>query len=140
MRTDLVAQLAPAVDGVRLTLHVLAAAVWIGGQVTVAALVPTARQLGGDAPRRLALAFSRVSWPAYFVLLVTGVWNVTAVDTGQSSTWQAVLGLKIGVVVLAGVAAWLHGRARRPRALAWWGALTALSSVAALALGVFLAG
>jgi putative copper export protein len=140
MRTALLAQLAPAIDGVRLTLHVFAAAVWIGGQATVAALVPTARQLSGDAPRRLALAFSRVSWPAYFVLLITGIWNVTAVDTGQSSTWEAVLGVKVGVVVLAGIAAWLHGRARRPKALAWWGGLSALSSVAALVLGVFLAG
>lgn len=136
----LVATLAPAVDTVRLSLHVFAAAIWIGGQATVAGLVPTARRLGGDAPRQLARAFSRLSWPAYFVLLATGVWNVVAVDSGQPTSWQVVLGVKIGVVVAAGASAWLHGRARSRRGLAFWGASTAVTSVAAMVLGVLVAG
>lgn len=136
----LLAQLAPALDGVRLTLHVLAATVWVGGQLTLAGLVGTARRIGGDAPRRLARAFGRLSWPAYAVLLGTGVWNVVAVGAGQGGTWQAVLGVKIAVAVLAGVAAFAHGRAKRPAGLAVWGALAAAASLAALVLGVFLAG
>lgn len=135
-----VAQLAPAVDAVRLSLHVLAATVWVGGQLTVAGLLPTVRRLGGDAPRRLGAAFARLSWPAYGLLLATGIWNVLAVDTGQSTTWQAVLGGKVAVVVLAGAAAWLHGRATRPMWLGIWGGVAALSSVAALVMGVLLAG
>jgi putative copper export protein len=140
MAAIVVAQLTPAVDGVRLTLHVLAAAVWVGGQITLAALVPTARALGEDAPRRMARAFSRISWPAYAVLVATGVWNVGAAHTGQPTAWQAVLGIKIAVVALAGLSAWLHGRARSRSGLAAWGAITSLTSLAALALGVFLAG
>jgi putative copper export protein len=136
----LLGQLAPAVDGVRVTIHVLAAAVWVGGQITVAGLVPTARQLGNDAPRRVARAFSRLSWPAYGVLVATGIWNVAAVHKGQSNAWQVVLGVKIGVVALAGLSAWLHGRSRSKAGLAAWGALTSLSSLAALTLGVFLGG
>ncbi len=50
----LLAQLAPALDGIRLSLHVLAATVWVGGQITVAGLAPTARQLGDGAPRQVA--------------------------------------------------------------------------------------
>ena len=134
------AQLAPAVDAVRLSLHVLAAAVWVGGQITVAGLVPTARQLGEDAPRRVARAFARVSWPAYAVLLATGVWNVSATHKGQPHAWQVVLGIKIAVALLAGLAAWLHGRASSRRGLAVWGAVAGLSSVTAVVLGVFLAG
>jgi putative copper export protein len=140
MGPPIVAQLAPAVDGIRLTLHVLAASVWVGGQITVAGLVPTARKLGADAGQRLARAFSRLSWPAYAVLIATGIWNVVAVRSGQPHSWQVVLGVKIAIVALAGIAAWLHARARNRRSLAVWGAVTSLSSLTALTMGVFLAG
>lgn len=134
------AQLAPAVVGIRLSLHVLAAAVWVGGQITVAGLVGTARRLGEGAPRQVARAFARLSWPAYLVLIGTGIWNVLAVHSDQTRLWQVVLGAKIAVVLLAGLGAWLHGRARTPAGLAAWGAVTGMASVAALAMGVFLAG
>lgn len=137
---SLIAQLAPAVDGIRLTLHVLAAAIWVGGQLTLAGLVPTARLIGGDAPARLGRAFSRISWPAFAVLIATGVWNAAAVSKGQPRSWQIVLGIKIAVVVVAGGAAFLHTRSRSRAGLAVWGALSGVGSVAALVLGVFLAG
>jgi putative copper export protein len=140
MEALMLAQLAPAIDGIRLSLHVLAASVWVGGQITVAGLVPTARQLSPDAPRRVARAFSRLSWPAYAVLLATGVWNVVAAHGGQPHAWNVVLGVKIAVVLLAGLAAWLHGRAGNRTQLAVWGAITSLASLAALVMGVFLAG
>jgi putative copper export protein len=140
MEVLLPAELAPGVDGIRLSLHVLAASVWVGGQITLAGLIPTARQLGPDAPRRVARAFSRLSWPAYAVLLATGVWNVAAVHAGEPEAWNVLLGVKIAVVLLAGLAAWLHGRARGRPALAAWGAVTGLSSLTAVVTGVFLAG
>lgn len=135
-----IAQLAPAVAGLRLSLHVLAAAVWVGGQLTVAGLLPAVRRLGDDAARRIGAAFARLSWPAYAVLVATGLWNVVAVSGGQSAAWEALLGAKIAVVVLAGLAAWLHGRAKRPLWLGIWGAVAGVMSVAALVMGVFLAG
>lgn len=140
MLMPLVAQLAPAVDGIRLTIHVLAATVWVGGQITIAGLLPTVRDIGGDAARKVARAFSRLSWPAYFVLVATGIWNVAAVHEGQPSSWKVLLGIKIAVVVTAGAAAWLHGRASSRTALASWGAIMAVSSISALIMGVFLAG
>ena len=106
----------------------------------MAGLVPTARELGEGAARSLARAFARIQWPAYGVLLITGLWNVSATHSHQPHAWQVVLGVKIGVVLVAGLAAGLHGRARTKAGLAAWGGITALSSVAALALGVFLAG
>jgi putative copper export protein len=132
--------LSPALDGIRLSVHVLAATVWVGGQLTLAGLVPTARGLGEGAPKALARAFARVQWPAYAVLVVTGFWNVSAVHAGQPRSWVMVLVIKIVVVALAGAAAFLHTRASTKRGLAIWGALTALSSIAALVMGVFLAG
>ncbi len=134
------ATLAPALDGIRLSLHVLAASVWVGGQLTLAGLVPTARGLGEGAARSLAQAFARIQWPAYGVLLITGFWNVSATHGGQPTAWQAVLGVKIAVVLLAGLGAAMHSRAASKAGLAIWGAVTALSSVAALVLGVFLSG
>ena len=134
------AQLAPALSGVRLSLHVLAATVWVGGQLTVAGLLTTVRKLGDDAPRRVARAFARLSWPAYAVLLATGVWNVAATAGGQRTAWQVLLGVKLAVVVLAGLSAWLHARAKSRPWLAVWGAATAVTSVGALVTGVFLAG
>jgi len=134
------AALAPALDGIRASIHVAAAAVWVGGQMTLAGLLSTVRRLGTDAPRRLARAFARLQWPAYAVLVITGLWNVSAVHAGQPRAWQVVLGIKIVVVATAGLAAWLHSRATTRTALATWGAVTSLSSVAALVMGVFLAG
>jgi len=134
------AQLSPAIDGVRLSIHVLAATIWVGGQFTLAGLVPTARSLGEDAPRALARAFARIQWPTYALLVLTGIWNVSATHAGQPSAWKAVLGAKIAVVALAGAGAWLHSRSKSKAGLAAWGAVASLSSVAALVMGVFLAG
>jgi len=133
--------LAPTVDAIRLFLHVLAATVWVGGQIVMLGLLPEARALSSEAPKALARAFARLSWPAFAVLVVTGFWNVAAVHPGkQSTSWQVVLGVKIGVVVLAGVGAFLHGRSTSRMALAAWGSIAGLASIAALFLGVLLAG
>jgi putative copper export protein len=133
--------LSPALNGVRLILHVLAATIWVGGQFTVLGLLPTVRTLGDDAPRRVGQALGRLLWPAYAVLVVTGFWNISALSTSHaSSAWKAILMVKIAVVVIAGVGVFLHQRAKSRQATAVWGAVGALASVAALCFGIFLAG
>lgn len=133
--------LAPTLTALRLFLHVLGATVWVGGQIVLLGLLPTARTLGGEAPKRLAAAFARLAWPAYALLVVTGVWNIAAVRwSSQSTAWRVVLGVKIGVVALAGVATLLHTRSGSRAGIAAWGAVAGLSSVAALYLGILLAG
>jgi len=107
----------------------------------VAGLLPTVRTFGEEAPKKVARALGRLLWPAYAVLVVTGFWNIGALSVSQAGTaWKAVLYVKILVVVLAGVGVYLHQRATTRRGLAVWGAVGALASVAALCLGVFLAG
>ena len=74
-------------------------------------------------------------------LVVTGFWNIAALTTKDaSSAWKAVLMIKIAVVVVAGVAVFLHQRSTSKVGLAVWGAVGALASIVALCLGVFLAG
>lgn len=133
--------LATALTAVRLSLHVLAATVWVGGQLTMLGLLGELRAIGGDAPARVARAFARVSWPAYLVLLATGIWNVAASHVSSAtSAWKVVLFVKVAVVVLAGVGAFLHQRATSRSALALWGSLAGTASATALVLGVILAG
>lgn len=126
-------------DTIRLFLHVLGAVIWVGGQLTLAALLPALRALGRDAPRVVARRFNLFAWPAFGVLVATGVWNVVAVRDEVSGRYETTLIVKLIVVVVSGLAAWLHIRARSPRGLAVFGALTGLSALAALFLGVLLA-
>ena len=97
-------------ETIRLFLHVLAATVWVGGQVTLAALVPALRAAGTDVPKAAANAFNRIAWPAFGVLVLTGVWNVIAADD-DSAAFQNTLSLKYALVLASGVTAYLHARA-----------------------------
>ena len=126
---------------IRLYLHVLAAAIWVGGQITLAGLLPVVRKLGDDAPARVARGFNKIAWPAFGVLLVTGVWNVIVIDPGKRSTqYQVVLLVKLVVVALAGLGAAAHIVSRSKVVLAIGGMLVGLASLAALFLGVWLHG
>jgi putative copper export protein len=128
-------------DHLRLFLHVVAATVWVGGQFTLAGLVPTVRTLGEDAPRAVARAFNRIAWPAFGVLLVTGVWNLLEVDVGDRSTeYQVTLFVKLRVVAASGTSAALHARATTKAGLALGGAVAGLSALAAVFLGIQLRG
>jgi putative copper export protein len=134
------AQLASGLDIFRLSLHVLAAAVWVGGQIVLAGLVPTIRGFGPEAPGKVARAFARLSWPAFVLLIVTGIWNIAAAPSPQSSAWSAVLGIKVLCVVLAGAGVGAHQRVTDPK---WRGATAGLGlgfSLVAMVLGVALAG
>jgi putative copper export protein len=65
--------LAVSWDTVRLFLHILAATVWVGGQLTVAALVPVLRRFGADVAGAAARRFNQVAWTAFGVLIATGI-------------------------------------------------------------------
>jgi putative copper export protein len=134
--------LAVSWDTIRLFLHVLAATIWVGGQLTLAALVPVLRRFGADALGAAARRFNQVAWAAFGVLIVTGIWNIVAVRSqiSHSASYRTTLIVKLAVVVVSGVTAALHVRSRTARSRAVFGALTGLSALAALFLGVLLAG
>ena len=133
--------LAGSLTIVRLTLHVLAAAVWVGGQFVVAGLLPTVRSLGDAAPQKIARGFAKLSWPAYWLLVATGLWNYLAISHGTATnSWNAVFGIKMVVVALAGLGAYLHTKASTPRARGIYAGVGTLASIGALVLGIALAG
>lgn len=133
--------LASAVTAVRLSIHVLAAAIFVGGQFTVAGLLPTLRSMGQDAPRTVARQFARLQWPAYGVLVATGFWNVAVLDQhAHTHAWTVVLVVKIVVVALTGAAALIHAQARSKALIGAFGGIAGLGALASLVLGVLLAG
>lgn len=125
---------------VRLFLHVLAAAVWVGGQITLAGLVPGLRAIHEGAPRAMARRFNLIAWPAYAVLTVTGIWHLLVIDVGATTTeWQVTLAAKLVVVALSGIGAAVHTHTSSRAGIAIWGAVGAASALAAVFLGVMLA-
>jgi putative copper export protein len=122
------------VDAFRLFLHVLAASVWVGGQIVLAGLVPTLRGLGDDAPRLAARAFNRIAWPAYGIAVVTGLWNLFALPLEDlQHPW---IEIKVLVVLLSGVGAVIHQMAKGNKVmLAVGGAMSSLFAVAAMYTG-----
>ena len=124
---------------IRLFLHVIAATVWVGGQLTLAGLVPALRRLDPTAPKAVARQFNRIAWPAFGVLVLTGVWNLVEVEVGDRSTaYQVTLFVKLSIVALSGISAFLHTQARTRRGLAIWGALSGGATIAALFFGALL--
>ena len=122
----------------RLFLHVFSASIWVGGQIVLGALVPTLREIGGDAPRKVARAFNRIAWPAFGVLLLTGIWNLTAV--GMDDLNHPWIEIKIMLVLISGAGAALHIRGGSKAALAIGGAMASLGAVGAMYLGFVIAG
>src|SRR4051794_26051199 len=127
------------VESLRLFLHVLAAAVWVGGQITLGALVPVLRRAGADAPRAAAQAFGRLAWTAFSVLVATGVWNIAAYHDRERNGGAATMTVKVILVGLSGIATLVHVRATSRAWLAIGGAGGLLFSLGALLLGVELA-
>jgi uncharacterized membrane protein len=126
-------------DHIRLFLHVVAATIWVGGQFTLAGLVPVLRPLGADATRAAARRFNVIAWPAFGVLLVTGVWNLVEVHVGDASDEYLVTTMvKLVAVAVSGVGAAVHIVGRSKAALAIGGAMSSVGAIAALFLGVVL--
>jgi putative copper export protein len=134
------AQLAGAGDVTRLSLHVLAATVWVGGQFVMAGLVPTVRTLGEGATVKVARAFARLTWPAYWLLILTGIWNMAAMGRDASSAWHEAFGIKMAAVLVAGLGSFMHTKASSAKARGIYAGFGTLGSITALVLGIALAG
>lgn len=95
------------------TLHVLAALLWLGGMFFLAAVgAPVLRRVEPASLRaslfqQLGLGFRRVGWPAIGVLLVTGVLNLhfrglLAGDVvGSAAFWSGPYGTALAVKLAA---------------------------------------
>jgi putative copper export protein len=123
---------------IRVFVHVLAATVWVGGQLTLAGLVPGLRRMSPDAPRIVARRFNSIAWVAFVVLVATGLWNIAVIEPEWSSAYGTTLIVKIVVVAISGIAAAIHAAARSKPMLAAFGALSGVAALGALFLGVLL--
>jgi putative copper export protein len=132
------------VETVRLFFHILGATVWVGGQIALAGVVPVVRRLGGiDTARAVARRFQLIAWPAFALLVATGIWNLFAVHVGdQSSSYLTTLVVKLALVAGSGVAAFGHilVARRRPALGGMLAALALLAALGATFVGVLLAG
>ena len=124
---------------VRLFLHLLGAAIWVGGQLTLAALVPTVRSLGDGATATVARRFELLAWPAFALLLATGIWNLVAIDVADTSTeYQVTLAVKLIAVAATGIGAAVHRGSKSTLVIAVGGAAAAGGALVAFFLGVLL--
>jgi hypothetical protein len=72
------------------------------------------------------------------VLVLTGIWNLVDIDPVWDSEYGVTLFVKLFVVAASGITAFVHTQARSKAALATFGALSGLTALAALFLGVML--
>lgn len=125
-------------ETVRLSLHLVAVAVWIGGQFLMAALVPVLRGIAPDAPAKAAQRFGKLAWTGFAVAVVTGVWSMIALPDDLPDGYHATLGVKLLMVILSGGAAAVHSRTRSAAVRGATGGLGLLAGLAALVFGVML--
>ena len=131
--------ISPTLDSLRSFLHILAVAVWVGGQIVLGGLVPRVRKSNPEALKTIANAFGRVAWPAFGLAVATGMWAILDIDvSAMDSSYHVTLGVKIVVVMLAGFAAAAHANTKSKLVLALGGAIGLLASLGALYLGVLL--
>ncbi|HEY5181354.1 MAG TPA: hypothetical protein VIJ07_16545 [Dermatophilaceae bacterium] len=125
-------------DVIRLTLHVLAATIWVGGQIVLATLTGPLRRVDPAALAPVARAYAWVAWPAFAVLVLTGGWMLAdmsqAGEAGEAL--QATLTTKLLLVALSGIGAALHTFVKTPALKGIWAAVGLVSALGAVLLGV----
>ena len=124
-------------DVIRVTLHVLAATIWVGGQIVLAVLVGPLRRAAPGAVPAAARAFAWVAWPAFAVLVATGFWNMAAVGQ-KGDAYQTTLMVKLVLVLLSGLGAALHTVAKSPAFKGIWASVGLLGALGAVLFGVAL--
>ena len=131
--------LSPSLETVRLFIHVLAAGIWVGGQFVLAGIVPGLRKIGPEATKAAAQGFAKVAWPAFVLALVTGIWNVLALGTDLSTSYNVTLGIKFLLVIAAGASAAAHAGSNSKVIKGLTGGLGAVLGIAMLFFGSLLA-
>jgi putative copper export protein len=126
-------------------LHLLAATVWVGGLITLGALVPAARRAGADRTMLQAMArqFGRVSWTAMVLAIVTGVVELLDIDLsgGINSDYGRTLFVKlllVGIAIALALGHQLTARTTSPAVRGIIQALILLTSLGILAAAVAL--
>jgi copper transport protein len=104
-------------------LHLLAAAVWLGGiaQLALTWTGPLIRQagLGRVVMGEVLDRFGRIALPAFGVVVITGLLNALIELGRPAELWQSaygrVLAVKMGLVAVVAVVSYFHALRLRPR-------------------------
>jgi putative copper export protein len=113
--------------------------VWVGGQIVLGALVPKLRQVAPETLKVAANGFARVAWPAFAVVVVTGMWNILEIQVGDMSTeYQVTMFVHVLLAMATAMFAVIHSVGRTKLALALGGALGLLTSLGAMFVGILL--
>ena len=112
-------------------LHVLGATVWVGGLITLGALVPAVRRATDDREvlRSMARRFGVISWTALGLQVATGLWM--AMDRFP---WSTTLNWKIGLVLVSALLAAWHTTMAREQSPAVRGVIQGAILVLALVI------
>jgi len=126
-------------ESIRLFLHVLAATVWVGGQLTLLGLLPVLRSVSPEAPKAVARRFNLIAWSAFVVVMLTGMWSLVVLSpSSMGAAWNATLALKLLLVAATGAAAAAHAVGKSKTALAVGGDVSLLAGLGAVLLGILL--
>lgn len=117
-------------------VHLIAAAVWLGGLITLAATVAALRRAGAerDTLRAVARQFARISWLAMATAVITGLLRVHHLRISWS---YGRLHLKLGLVALVIAVALIHQLTARRSSPAVRGVVQLV--ILALSLAIFAA-
>ena len=132
--------ISPTANSLRVYLHLVAVAVWLGGQIVLAGIVPKLRKVAPEAMTTVARAFARIAWPAFIVIIFTGAWGLGTTHVGDKDTaYMVTLMVKMLLVGAAAIATIIHSVGTSKLAKGLGGALGLLCSLAAAYGGVLLA-
>ena len=125
-------------DGVVRWFHLLAAGVWVGGLITLGALVTAVRATGADRSVLQAMArqFGRLSWAALGVAVATGVIQLSRLEFSLSddTSYATTLMIKLTLVGIAAGLALLHQLTAKTSTPATRGMIQGLILVASLGI------
>lgn len=112
-------------------IHLLAAAVWTGGLITLSVLVVALRNAGAERSQlqAAARAFGYLSWTALAVAVATGLYQLSRFGW----PWGR-LNIKLTLVVISAALALLHQLTARRTSPAVRGALQGVILVLAIAI------
>jgi putative copper export protein len=131
--------ISPTIDSIRIFLHVLAVAVWVGGQIVLAGIVPALRKSASQSMPVVAQSFARIAWPAMVVIIFTGVWGLGSINVSdQSSAYLVTFGIKMLLVGVAIVATIVHSAGTSKASKAIGGAAGLLASLIAAYAGILM--
>lgn len=131
--------ISPTLDSLRIALHLLGVAVWVGGQIVLAGLVPSVRGLSREATVAMARGFARLAWPAMLLIVFTGVWSFADIDPAErGSAYSTTFGVKMLLVAVTVASAVIHSQGTSRAAKAIGGAAGLLSALSAAYLGVLM--